>query len=450
MASAMANPWIKSTIVSLFRGSECDSTFNMYNRRAKVVQVTKVFENLRIIIVSDKENSIPVMLSKICMEEYCTSNYHRSLSSLKCSLIKLENWHISTTTQSASNRDINSFSAHGITHPFSILCSKLMPIGADDCSILGTPTDVNKEKIIKEILFDLPYIEVAARLGKLQFPYEKNLPDFDGKFHQFIDCFMEHDPLTWIDCKIPEHELNFLNSIPVCGHSDLIKLQNNFLNPHNVTDNTLMTDTDFVTLRHDRYNHDLLSDESNVDNVVLIQNTDGENIGVSTAPSQPQALALEHYYATQQDSPPPLKFVSSQDLCEAVVSQTPQREELMAAQSSTYTLTSETMEEMKHVNSTEHTEDLALGAKKDTIRDTRTSNKTISSDSNSKNLNPEFTVAISDEKSSEEGGGNSVATDDVKARAIRSGEVKSLLGRRVCRHFSGFGDYVGTVVGYDR
>ena len=104
---------------------------------------------------------------------------------LKHSIIKLEEWHISTLSVSASNRNIGSLLTQQITIPFVIQCSKLSFIANDYYPIFGGPDgpiDINEDKNIWKLLEKLDFHKLSNYLSINQFPCQTRLPDSEGKF----------------------------------------------------------------------------------------------------------------------------------------------------------------------------------------------------------------------------------------------------------------------------
>ena len=104
MAKTMPAPWVFNIITELLKeptqeGLDVESPGLIPpSGRPKVVQVLKVHQEERIIVVNDKKHSVAVFLSKNCVESFIKSS-NQIISSLENSMIKLEKWHFSTTIQ---------------------------------------------------------------------------------------------------------------------------------------------------------------------------------------------------------------------------------------------------------------------------------------------------------------------------------------------------------------
>ena len=117
----------------------------VYYPRPKVVQVIQVFNDMGILIVNDKKNSVAVMLSESCVSDFMEM-YMKPISTLVNCLIKLEKWHFSTVIQcQRHDRDIKAMSVNcGIMLPIAISCSRITTLGAFDCVTIGDPVNINK------------------------------------------------------------------------------------------------------------------------------------------------------------------------------------------------------------------------------------------------------------------------------------------------------------------
>lgn len=92
--------------------------------------------------------SSPEKCEQGCLEEFRRSHPHRSLVSLRGSLVKLDRWHVSTVVQCAANRP-RAVGNGTITFPLCIQVAKLTAIGADDCNVFGDPKDINRDPQVR-------------------------------------------------------------------------------------------------------------------------------------------------------------------------------------------------------------------------------------------------------------------------------------------------------------
>ena len=113
-------------------------------RRSKICQVIKVFLSEGILIVNDKKHFISILLTKQCLDNFHLSNNGQNISILQNTIIKLENWHVSTIIQCLGHRKYSELSVLGITLPFTLQCSNISCLGAYDCQTIDTPIDINK------------------------------------------------------------------------------------------------------------------------------------------------------------------------------------------------------------------------------------------------------------------------------------------------------------------
>jgi hypothetical protein len=127
------------------------------------------------IVISDKENTIHVFLTKKCFDEL-TDQY--PLDSLKYSQVKIDKFHFSTVIQAGGHHDMRILQDMKISFPFALQCSKLTYMGANDCTLIGEPVDLNSHISTRNMIRSVEtYIAMAKKLVNRQFPGKFRLPD---------------------------------------------------------------------------------------------------------------------------------------------------------------------------------------------------------------------------------------------------------------------------------
>ena len=173
MSKSLPQPWLRTTALELL--SINGKSFP--NHRPRAVQVIRTNEQLEFIVINDKENCLTVFLTAECLKDLREQQGIVRLTDLKNSVIKLENFHFSSTVQSGGNRDVSKFDDHNVSYPFALQCNKLVVMGGDDCDIMGNPVDLNKDKNIRKELNTMHLSTMTQRLATKQFPQQNTLPN---------------------------------------------------------------------------------------------------------------------------------------------------------------------------------------------------------------------------------------------------------------------------------
>ena len=173
MSRSLPQPWLRTTAVELLSAN--GKSFP--NHRPRAVQVIRTNEQLEFIVINDKEHFVTVFLTAECLRDLREQQGIVRLTDLKNSVIKLENFHFSSTVQSGGNRDVSKFDDHHVSCPFALQCSKLVVMGGDDCDVMGNPVDLNKDKSIRTILNTMNLSTMTQRLAIKQFPQQRTLPN---------------------------------------------------------------------------------------------------------------------------------------------------------------------------------------------------------------------------------------------------------------------------------
>lgn len=176
MSRTMSAPWLRSTLLDLLaEPKDKPKKKKACKRNSRSVQVIRVLEHLKLLVVNDKENSVTVMPTKDCLDDLETKQI--SLKDLNYSIIQLHKYHFSTAIHSCGFRDENLFQSNKITLPIALQCSKLTMLGANDRDVIGTPRDLNKDPEVRDVLSRMQFIDMSKRLGSEQFPEQSMLPD---------------------------------------------------------------------------------------------------------------------------------------------------------------------------------------------------------------------------------------------------------------------------------
>ena len=131
MATTMGAVWIKQLALDLLRPLDHSQGTRTapFLHRQRVVQVVEANEQLRALLVSDKEVVIGVLLTTECFNRLSREKPFRDL---KNTLIRLEKsqYHLTGVFSAAGDRDHNLLNAW-VTLPMAFQCSH--------CSIYGKP-----------------------------------------------------------------------------------------------------------------------------------------------------------------------------------------------------------------------------------------------------------------------------------------------------------------------
>jgi len=180
MSSSLSSTWIKSSVLNLL-SDEPKNNFRTQVLTRKTVQVTRIFSELNVIEISDKSFHIALALNSATMKHLEDQDAFSSLDGLRNSVVKIQNWHISTVAQCIDAKNIKKAVQLGITMPFALQCDKMELLGAEDCIIFGEPTDINQNSEIRRSLSKFNYASMMQRFVTVQFPDEYSLPNA-GKF----------------------------------------------------------------------------------------------------------------------------------------------------------------------------------------------------------------------------------------------------------------------------
>jgi hypothetical protein len=170
MSRLLPAPWLQGLALGLVESKRGGIAKKI---RPRTVQVIKSNDSDNgILTINDKEHYVSVMLTPECLEAVKLAQ--GDLSSLNHSLVKLEQYHLSTVVWSANGRD---FSRTGVSLPFAIQCNELTYLGANDCDVIGEPKDLNKDPRVREAIDKIDFATLTQRLAEGQFPRERMLPD---------------------------------------------------------------------------------------------------------------------------------------------------------------------------------------------------------------------------------------------------------------------------------
>jgi Shelterin complex subunit, TPP1/ACD len=175
MANSIQAPWIKKKVLSIL-GESSANRHRVITLSAKIVQVIDANASVGTICVSDRSNSITVMLTPDCVTELMKQ--YSNLSDIRYNFVKLVSYHFSTPLKCVGSRDITKFKSQNISFPLVMQCGELVPLGGFDCTVLGNPCDINKDEDFTKLLSGgMQHIDLAAKLGVRQFPSRGSLPN---------------------------------------------------------------------------------------------------------------------------------------------------------------------------------------------------------------------------------------------------------------------------------
>jgi hypothetical protein len=181
MSTSLSAPWIKPTVLKLL-SDDPKGNFRTQFLTRKAVQVTRIYSELNVLEISDKNSHIGVVLTSATMKHLQSQDAFTSLDGLRNSVVKIQGWHVSTVAQCIDAKNVKKAVQMGITMPFAIQCDKIDLLGADDCVVFGSPTDINKDVDVRHVLSSLTYAALLQQFVAVQFPGEISLPN-SGKLY---------------------------------------------------------------------------------------------------------------------------------------------------------------------------------------------------------------------------------------------------------------------------
>ena len=194
MSNSLSPQWVKFSLLKLLD----DSPKAKYRRQftsPKIVQVTRVYADIRMLEISDKQNRITLSLTDATMKHLQSQDAFNNLEGLRNSVIKIFDWHFTTITQSVDVKHIPKAFGAGVSLPFSIQCNKIEMLGAEDCVIFGQPSDINSDKQLREQLPPVynAHALLVKHLCNIQFPGEDCLPNSGTAY-----CCFCHNVITTV------------------------------------------------------------------------------------------------------------------------------------------------------------------------------------------------------------------------------------------------------------
>lgn len=179
MAKSMSTPWLEATLVDLIAPDAAIDNMDdngsigskgaanrKYHHVPKVVQVLSCNPTLRILEISDGQHTINVFYPAKCGCVAVVDDV--GASQLKHSMIKLKNYHVTTTVIAAGDREQDKV-AGKISFPFAILCKDFQYIGGHDLEKLNNPTSANSSAQVKSLIDKQAYRMIVKRLAFRQF-----------------------------------------------------------------------------------------------------------------------------------------------------------------------------------------------------------------------------------------------------------------------------------------
>lgn len=278
MAKSLAPPWIKTAVLDIVR-DDCPAALSA--RKGKVVQVLYGNDSVRCVQVSDKERSITVMLTQNCIDKLHQKDPEFTLSSCRNCIVKIETWHLSTIIQTAGDRDVARFRDLNISFPFALQCSKLIMLGATDCTRIGDPEDINRDPGVRQLLARTNYLSLVEQLRARQFPREASLPDPTGIFST-PQLYSDECPLLWEHAVVPIDQFNQIhqkNNSNICSSPEKRSIEGLLVMTDGVADAGVPSDDEYSLLSL----HDETMSNASVDAADTLVATQGE---LDEAPAQ--------------------------------------------------------------------------------------------------------------------------------------------------------------------
>jgi hypothetical protein len=231
MANSLPAPWLLPVTSHLIKENFDKHMLENLLCRPRAVQVVSAYDNINCIVINDKKHKIAVALSPDCINRFRESHHEQSIVSLQNSIIKLEKWHFSTVVQCYGNH--YGAVAKILTFPLIVNCSQMSSLGAYDCCVIGSPSDINSDASVRKLLSEMTYGTLVERLSHRQFPNERQLPSANGLF-SIPEPFSDRNPLLIDHCLIPPKQCEMLQLTPhpcahlMIGESEQQILENNY------------------------------------------------------------------------------------------------------------------------------------------------------------------------------------------------------------------------------
>ena len=184
MSRALPKPWIKNMVLALLTPANTDAQDDyLIHADRHAVQVLSCNENLRTLVISDKEHSIGVMLTREC---FVTLRSQKPFKELPNCIINLHRggYHITGVFSSIGDRGLPDLGAAGVTLPLALQCHRCDFYADSSLEVVGDPHDANADRDVRAIVGTMQYVDLVGRLVAGQMPKELNLPDSEGRFRQ--------------------------------------------------------------------------------------------------------------------------------------------------------------------------------------------------------------------------------------------------------------------------
>ena len=180
MARSLSQPWLKDFVVELLSVAKEDDN-HMRRKQAlallnekRTVQIIRVYNEARLIVISDRHHSMSVFLTPGCYDE------ERSLESMKFGQATISAFHLSTVVQTGAHAEMQVLSTkYRVQFPLALQCTKISYLGGDDCAIMGQPRDIHDPAVMALINAKYSgYRALVDALAALQFPLRRVLPNY--------------------------------------------------------------------------------------------------------------------------------------------------------------------------------------------------------------------------------------------------------------------------------
>ena len=117
MAKNMPPPWIREAVL---KGLEMETVNNISNNRpAKISQVIRVIPEHSLLVINDKESAVCVALTPFCLATLREKQL--DVTSLNNCFVSIREWHVSSLSICAGDRDMSQFSSLSISFPIGVI-----------------------------------------------------------------------------------------------------------------------------------------------------------------------------------------------------------------------------------------------------------------------------------------------------------------------------------------
>lgn len=180
----MGDPWIRKVATTLLQPADSSGSVKpvAFTHKQHIVQVLEANEELRALLVSDKDVVIGVMLTTDCFNKLSKA---KQFKELRHSLVRLNRgqYHLTGAFTIAGNRS-HDLLRDWITLPMAFQCNSCEFFSDSNLHIVGDNViKLNHHKEMTVMFQRMKYIDMVTLLAARQFPLQNGqLPDCEGRF----------------------------------------------------------------------------------------------------------------------------------------------------------------------------------------------------------------------------------------------------------------------------